>query len=147
MKFVVEDLSKIEEVAKSFIDYIPKGRTIAFEGEMGAGKTTFINAVCKVLQVQDETHSPTYSIVNEYLCPKGTLYHIDAYRLNDCQEALDAGLEDYLYPELYTFLEWPSIIEDILPPEVVKVFITLGTDNKRILRLDGQAQGYKNGFR
>ena len=108
----------------------------AFDAEMGRGKTTFINALYKVLNVEDETSSPTYSLVNEYASPKGTIFHMDLYRINDVEEALDAGIEEYFYSNSYCFIEWPSKIEELLPSEVVKVFINLGKDNERLITTD-----------
>ena len=136
MEFIIQHLDEIDEVAKAFLDQHPSNAIFAFDAEMGRGTTTFINALCKVLNVEDKTSSPTYSLVNEYASPKGNIFHMDLYRINDVEEALDAGIEEYFYSNSYCFIEWPSKIEELLPSEVVKVFINLGKDNERLITTD-----------
>jgi len=136
MQYTIKDLSEIESIAKTFINDHATEKLFAFEADMGAGKTTFINALCKVLKVKDETSSPTYSLVNEYHSDYGIIYHMDLYRINDLEEAYDAGIEEYLYSGAYCFIEWPSKIDEIIPSRVVKVFINLGLDNERLITTD-----------
>lgn len=125
MQIKVESLSDLAPAAKLFIDTIGKRKSFAFYGEMGAGKTTFINAVMREMGVIDHSSSPTFSIVNEYLSPNyGTIYHFDFYRLENELEALDIGVEDILYDDKFCFMEWPERIENLLPKNTVKVTIT-----------------------
>lgn len=97
---------------------------------MGAGKTTLIKELCKQLGSEDNFSSPTYSIVNEYTSPHGKLYHMDCYRLKSAEEALNIGIEDYLNGENYCFVEWPELIEQFLPADVIKISIRT-TENIR----------------
>jgi tRNA threonylcarbamoyladenosine biosynthesis protein TsaE len=105
---------------------------------MGAGKTTFIKALCLQLGVTDTVSSPTFSIVNEYESPGGSVYHFDFYRLKDQSEAFDLGYEDYLYSGQYCLIEWPEKIPDLIPPRVVKVNLELTDDDKRSLTAEIQ---------
>lgn len=103
-----------------------------FDAAMGSGKTTFINALCKLLQVDEVSSSPTYAIINEYKSKQvGTIYHLDLYRLKDEQEAIDAGVEDVLYSNSYCFVEWFKIAENLMPPNVCNIKITLLQDGGR----------------
>lgn len=96
-------------------------RKYAFYGPVGAGKTTLVKELCKLLGVLDETTSPTFSLINEYQCPFGAVRHSDLYRLKDDEEALSIGIEDYLYDPNYFFIEWPEVIEHLLPEGTVRV--------------------------
>lgn len=100
---------------------------------MGAGKTTFINALCEALDVQDHTSSPTFSIVNEYASTHGPLYHFDFYRLKNETEAFDMGYEEYFYSGNYCFVEWPEKIANLLPPSYVKIKLEVTENQNRIL--------------
>ena len=103
-----------------------KGRVLAIEGEMGAGKTTFIQSLCREMEVEDKVSSPTFSLVNEYYSPKyGALYHFDFYRLNDEDEALDMGVEDYLSSGNYCFMEWAGKISNLLPDRYDRLLISV----------------------
>ena len=128
MQLRIESLGDINQVASEFLK-LTKGHTIfAFDGEMGVGKTTFINAILKKMGIEDHTSSPTFSIVNEYLSSKhGSVYHFDFYRIDNEMEALDIGIEDIIYGEDYCFMEWPSRIENLLPETTV--FIKISVDN------------------
>ena len=111
-------------------------RVFAFEGQMGAGKTTFIKKLCEDMQTTDVVNSPTFAIVNVYdihLPYQGEVYHFDCYRLKDLREAMDLGAEEYLYSGNYCFIEWPELIEDLLPEEAVKVSITEKEDGSRAI--------------
>ena len=132
MQFIINDLSELDRVAKSFLQTLPDKRIFAFYGSLGAGKTTFIKAICHVLGSEDSVTSPTFTIVNEYVTDKGdSLYHFDFYRLNKVTEALDFGVEEYFDKDSYCFIEWPEIIEDLLPEDTVNVNITINEDKTR----------------
>jgi len=133
MQLRIENLSEIKQAARQFLE-LTKGYTIfAFEGEMGAGKTTFITAVLTEMGIEDHSSSPTFSIVNEYLSPMyGTVFHFDFYRIENEIEALDIGVEDIIYGDDFCFMEWPSKIENLLPQNTVKVNISV-ENNCRIL--------------
>lgn len=116
MTFKINGLEEIPTVAQQIIDNLTY-KLICFEGEMGAGKTTFIKEFVRLLGTEDEISSPTFSIVNEYDTEKGKVYHFDFYRLNDEEEALDFGIEDYFYSNAYCLMEWPSRVENLIPEE------------------------------
>lgn len=116
---------ELPEAARALLQKYPEKKIFAFYGSMGAGKTTFIQAICKVLGVEDNVSSPTFSIVNEYETKyRETIYHFDFYRLKDQQEAMDIGYEDYLYSGNYVLIEWPEKIEELLPENSVYVQIS-----------------------
>ena len=113
-------------------------RVFAFEGQMGAGKTTFIKSLCEAMGTEDIVNSPTFAIVNVYDVEhpyKGEVYHFDCYRLKDLREAMDFGAEEYLYSGNYCFIEWPEIIEALLPEDTVRVKIEVRENGERELRL------------
>lgn len=115
----------------------PDHRVYALRGPMGAGKTTFTKALCEELGTMDVVNSPTFAIVNVYDTPnEGEIYHFDCYRLKTIQEALDFGAEEYLYSGNYCFIEWPEMIEDLLPEDTIDVIITPQEDGTRMLRLE-----------
>lgn len=128
-------IDEIQEVAKKIMDNNPY-KTILFHGNMGVGKTTLIKALAKHLGVKDATSSPTFSLVNEYLTNKNqSLYHFDLYRIKSEIEALDIGIDDYLYSGNWCFIEWPEKIPSLLPDNYTTIEITLDTDGKRCIRL------------
>lgn len=129
MSSVKEIISKspddLPEASKLILNFAGPARVWAFYGEMGAGKTTLIKAVCAALEVKDIVSSPTFSIVNEYITRAGEpVFHFDFYRINSEREALDIGCEEYFYSGNYCFIEWPSRIPDLIPDEHVEVHIT-----------------------
>lgn len=125
-------LGELPEAAKAFIEAMGEDRIFAFEGGMGAGKTTFIAEVCRQLGADDDSGSPTFSIVNEYVAADGSpVYHFDFYRLDSPQEALDMGAEDYFYSGNLCLIEWPDRIGELLPEEAVIVKITETEDGRR----------------
>lgn len=124
MNFVLPDLQSLPGLASEFLRATSPARIFAFHGDLGAGKTTFIKALCEQLGVSDAMSSPSFSIVNEYHDRSGKpVYHFDLYRLRKPEEAYDIGLEEYLYSGNYCFVEWPEIAEGFLPEEAVHVFI------------------------
>jgi tRNA threonylcarbamoyladenosine biosynthesis protein TsaE len=123
-KAEINSLSEINHIAAMFIKAHPADRIFAFYGSMGAGKTTFIKALCEEMQVLDYVTSPTFSLINEYQTEKkGTIFHFDFYRIQNLSEAYDFGYEDYFYSNSYCFIEWPELIETLLPAIAVKVYI------------------------
>lgn len=134
MKIYIKSLDTIREAARQFIDNMGNGHVFAFYGKMGAGKTTFIKAICEELGVDDVITSPTFAIVNEYETAKGKpVYHFDFYRIKKLEEVYDMGYEDYFYSGALCFLEWPELIEEILPGDAVKVTITQQDDGSRVV--------------
>jgi tRNA threonylcarbamoyladenosine biosynthesis protein TsaE len=132
---IVFSLDQIQEVAEQILASNPK-KIILFNGEMGVGKTTLIKQLCKSLGVQDATSSPTFSLVNEYYTNDNQIvYHFDFYRLNKETEALDMGVDDYLYSGNWCFIEWSEKIASLLPEETSTVAIELLADGKRKLEL------------
>ncbi|HOH54495.1 MAG TPA: tRNA (adenosine(37)-N6)-threonylcarbamoyltransferase complex ATPase subunit type 1 TsaE [Paludibacteraceae bacterium] len=126
------DLTNIQLTAQQFIKLFDRYSVFAFYGNMGAGKTTFIKAICEILGVKESVNSPTFSIINEYEAADGKiLYHFDCYRINKLQEAMDLGAEDYFYSGKICFIEWPEKIEELLPDSTVKVNIQEVEDGKR----------------
>lgn len=127
-------LEELEEVARKLISNFGHLHVWCFVAEMGAGKTTLIKQICEELQVIDAMSSPTFAIVNEYETQKGdTIYHFDCYRLESIDEALNIGIEDYLFAENRCLIEWPEIIETLLPANYLKISINLVGDNARSL--------------
>ena len=133
----IESLEKIDEAAKSFVEKMGAHKIYAFNGNMGAGKTTFINAVCKMMGVTQIVNSPTFSIVNEYETATGNIiYHFDCYRIQKIQEAMDLGAEEYIYSGNYCFIEWSENIAPILPDYLVNVNITELEDGSRLIEIN-----------
>lgn len=136
MNLTIHSLDDIRTVAKAFIEQMDQNTVFAFYGKMGAGKTTFIKAVCEELGVSDVVNSPTFSIVNEYRSDDTgeLIYHFDFYRIQKIDEVYDMGYEDYFYSGALCFIEWPELIEDLLPGDVVKVTIEENEDGTRSLQ-------------
>ena len=132
MDISINSLDEIGKAAQDFVAAMGDRTVFAFYGKMGAGKTTFIKAVCEELGVEDVINSPTFAIVNEYVDGKGGLiYHFDFYRIKNMQEVMDIGYEDYVYSGNVCFMEWPELIENILPDDAVKVTIEEEMDGSR----------------
>ena len=130
MKIKIEHLENIRESAREFISQMGDARVFAFYGQMGAGKTTFIKAVCEELGVSDVITSPTFAIVNEYTASV-PVYHFDFYRIKKLEEVYDMGYEDYFYSGALCFIEWPELIEELLPEDAVRVTISEERDGTR----------------
>ena len=132
MEIKINDLEHIREAARQFINAMGDQHVFAFYGHMGAGKTTFIKAICEELGVDDVVTSPTFAIVNEYTAADGiTIYHFDFYRINKLEEVYDMGYEDYFYGDGLCFIEWPEMMEELLPEGATKVQITENPDGTR----------------
>ena len=131
MEILIQDLDHIREAARQFISLIGDHTVFAFYGKMGAGKTTFVKAVCEELGVEDVITSPTFAIVNKYTTPSSPIYHFDFYRIKKLEEVYDMGYEDYFYSGNLCFIEWPELIEEVLPDDAVKVTITENSDGSR----------------
>lgn len=122
--------------ATDILQVYPEKRVYALRGQMGAGKTTFTKQLCEEMGTEDVVNSPTFAIVNVYEDGEGEeIYHFDCYRLKSIQEAMDFGAEEYLYSGQYCFIEWPEMIEDILPEDTVDVFIRVQEDGTRVVSL------------
>ena len=131
----IQSLEQIREAARQFIDAMGEHAVFAFYGKMGVGKTTFIKAVCEELGVTDMVTSPTFAIVNEYRSDTTgeLIYHFDFYRIKKLEEVYDMGYEDYFYCGALCFIEWPELVDELLPGDTVKVNIEEGTDGERRL--------------
>lgn len=136
MEIKITSLNNIDNAAKAFVEAMDQNTVFAFYGKMGAGKTTFIKAVCEELGVTDVVNSPTFSIVNEYRSETTgeLIYHFDFYRIKKLDEVYDMGYEDYFYSGAVCFIEWPELIEELLPGEAVKVEIAEQEDGSRIVK-------------
>jgi len=142
MEIRIENLENIREAAREFISGIGDRHVFAFYGKMGAGKTTFIKAVCEELGVEDVITSPTFAIVNEYAIGSwplaisqqqkaNSIFHFDFYRIKKLEEVYDMGYEDYFYSGALCFIEWPELIEELLPDDAVRVTIEENADGTR----------------
>jgi tRNA threonylcarbamoyladenosine biosynthesis protein TsaE len=133
----INGLAELPEIAGKILSFVGKRRVIAFFGEMGAGKTTLIKAICKKLEVVDATSSPSFGLINEYRTRGGTaVYHFDFYRIRTMEEAYDLGYEEYLYSGRYCFIEWPEMIESLLPEGTIRACISVMEDATRVVELD-----------
>ena len=145
MEITINNLDEMGEKARMFINTLGEQRVIAFYGSMGAGKTTFIRALCQELGVIEPVTSPTFAIVNEYEVVDEQssihqssikkVFHFDFYRIKRLEEAYDMGFEDYLYSGQLCLIEWPELIEELLPDDAVRVHITVNDDGTRSVRV------------
>ena len=138
MEIKIQSLDQIHEAAKEFIAAMGENTVFALYGKMGAGKTTFVKAVCKELGVTDVITSPTFAIVNEYRSEDTAelIYHFDFYRINKLEEVYDMGYEDYFYSGALCFIEWPELVEELLPGNTIKVSIEEQKDGTRTVTLN-----------
>ncbi len=133
----IESLENYAVAAEEFIQKMGNRRIFAFYGSMGAGKTTFIKAVCHAMGVEDTINSPTFAIVNEYEdADSNTIFHFDFYRIKSIAEVYNMGYEEYLYSNAYCFIEWPELIEELLPEETVKVTIEETPEGRRKVTME-----------
>lgn len=136
LEIKINSLDGITDAARQFVDAMGENKVFAMFGPMGVGKTTFIKAVCEVLGVQDTITSPTFAIVNEYRTDSGEqIFHFDFYRIRKVEEAYDMGYEDYIYSGAVCFLEWPELIEELLPDDAVRVTLTEEEDGTRTITI------------
>jgi tRNA threonylcarbamoyladenosine biosynthesis protein TsaE len=134
MKISIKHKREIRSAVRKLLDQTKGKRIYAFYGAMGAGKTTIIKALCEYLGAADLVSSPTFTLVNEYRTTGGeSMYHIDFYRIKKLDEVFDFGIEEYLTGEKYCFMEWPELVEDILPEETVRVRISVEENEERML--------------
>jgi len=136
-ELIIESPDNINVPAKEFLKILGNKKVVAFYGEMGAGKTTFIKAICKELNVLDGVSSPTFALVYEYHTSNDSLiYHFDFYRINNATELFDLGYEDYFYSGNICFIEWPEKAVHLIPAEAMKVYINVLKDGKRSLKIE-----------
>ena len=157
IKLKIQNIEGLAAAAQQFVEAMGDRKVFAFYGKMGAGKTTFIKAICEALGVEDVVTSPTFAIVNEYRAPapnpspeeegkqeslpsrgevwRGAVYHFDFYRIKNLREAYDIGCEEYFYSGCPCFIEWPELIEELLPEDVVRVDIEVHADGSRTIRV------------
>ena len=138
MEIKIDSLENIKQAAKEFVAAMGDRTVFAFYGKMGAGKTTFIKAVCEELGVTDVITSPTFAIVNEYRSDSTgeLIYHFDFYRIKKLEEVYDMGYEDYFYSGAVSFIEWPELIDDLLPGDAVQVKIEEQEDGSRLVTIE-----------
>ncbi|MFK8007497.1 MAG: tRNA (adenosine(37)-N6)-threonylcarbamoyltransferase complex ATPase subunit type 1 TsaE [Saprospiraceae bacterium] len=142
MEITIQSIDELDKVVKALLNFSEGRKKMMFYGEIGAGKTTFIQNICKHLGVKEAVVSPTFSLVNEYTYHNESLqkdqyvHHLDLYRLKNEQEALDIGIEDYLYDDYYCFIEWAEIIEHWLPDDLVKIYIKIFEESGRTFTLE-----------
>lgn len=137
-KKIITDLSQLSDAADWVIDNFGDHTVVVFDAPMGAGKTTLIAEICRRLGVEDDTSSPTFSIVNEYRSEESgaLMYHFDCYRIEDPREAEDMGIEDYFYSGALCMIEWPDKIEDFLPDDALRIKINVTEDGSRELEIE-----------
>lgn len=134
MQIAINNLQEINEAARKFIQEMGNNKVFAFYGSMGAGKTTFIKAICEEMGVTETVSSPTFALINEYRDKKSRpIFHFDFYRINKLEEAFDFGYEDYFYSGNLCFIEWPELVESILPDTAVKIAIRVTDEGGRIV--------------
>lgn len=136
LKIKIKSLDGIADAARQFVDAMGENKVFAMFGPMGVGKTTFVKAVCEILGVKDTITSPTFAIVNEYRTNTGDqIFHFDFYRIRKVEEVYDMGYEDYVYSGAVCFLEWPELIEELLPEDAVRVTLSEEEDGTRTITL------------
>ena len=136
MKIIIRDKRHLHSAARELINHTGDNKILAFYGAMGSGKTTIIKVICEILGATDIVTSPTFTLVNEYKTSTGeSLFHFDFYRIKKTEEVFDFGIEEYFASDSYCFMEWPELVEDILPPGTVRIKIEVTDDEQRILHL------------
>jgi len=136
---IIKNPDQLQKTAKKFLEQYPFPGIFAFYGEMGAGKTTFIKALCRELKVQDTVTSPSFALVNEYRTEDGKMiFHFDFFRIKSIREVFDLGYEEYFFGASYCFIEWPEKITELLPETVVDVKIKILPDGSREIEMSGK---------
>ena len=136
LEIKIKSLDGIADAARQFVNAMGENKVFAMFGPMGVGKTTFVKAVCEILGVEDTITSPTFAIVNEYRTNTGDqIFHFDFYRIRKVEEVYDMGYEDYVYSGAVCFLEWPELIEELLPEDAVRVTLSEEEDGTRTITL------------
>ncbi len=137
MEITIENTEGLAAAARQFVEAMGERRIFAFYGKMGAGKTTFIKAICEALGVEDVVTSPTFAIVNEYGADGAfdRVYHFDFYRIKNLREAYDIGCEEYFYSGCPCFIEWPELVEELLPENTVNVSIEVRDNESRLVKI------------
>lgn len=136
MKILIKDKNHLHSAVKKLLNYAGDNKIFAFYGSMGAGKTTIIKVICEELGAIDIASSPTFTLVNEYRTSTGeSIYHIDFYRIKKQEEVFDFGVEEYLTGDSYCFMEWPELVEEILPPGTLNIRITVDENEQRTLEV------------
>ncbi len=132
----IKGLEEYQQAAREFISQMQGARIFAFYGKMGSGKTTLIKSICEELGVEDSINSPTFAIVNEYEDREHrTIFHFDFYRIKSLEEVYNMGYEEYVYSDAICFMEWPELIEELLPEETTKVYIEENGQGEREVRI------------
>ncbi|MBR0332524.1 MAG: tRNA (adenosine(37)-N6)-threonylcarbamoyltransferase complex ATPase subunit type 1 TsaE [Alistipes sp.] len=132
----IDSLSELERVAEEILSSIGERRVVLLRGGMGAGKTTLVSRIASKLGAEDTVTSPTFALVNQYEGREGTIYHFDFYRINRVDEVFDLGYEEYFYSGELCFVEWPEMVEGLLPEDAMEVRITVGDDDRRIFEIE-----------
>jgi tRNA threonylcarbamoyladenosine biosynthesis protein TsaE len=132
----IDSLSELERVAEAILSSMGERRVVLLRGGMGAGKTTLVSRIASKLGAEDTVTSPTFALVNQYEGREGTIYHFDFYRINRVEEVFDLGYEEYFYSGELCFVEWPEMVEGLLPEDAMEVRITVGDDDKRIFEIE-----------
>ena len=135
-KIEIDSLSELERVAEEILSALGERRVVLLRGGMGAGKTTLVSRIAAKLGAEDTVTSPTFALVNQYEGREGTIYHFDFYRINRVEEVFDLGYEEYFYSGELCFVEWPEMVEGVLPDDAMQVRITVGDDQKRIFEIE-----------
>lgn len=135
-QFLSRSLSDLKQVAEFIVQLMDDYTIFLLEGNLGAGKTKLIQKVCELLHSKDLVVSPTFSLINPYHTDKGYLYHMDMYRIKSREEAIDFGIEEYLWEDNYCFIEWPQIITKLLPEKFVQIRISLQPDESRLIHIN-----------
>jgi tRNA threonylcarbamoyladenosine biosynthesis protein TsaE len=137
MIIAINGLAELDNAAKQVVKAIGNRKIVALYGQMGAGKTTLVKHLCSALGVHDVVNSPTFSLVNEYQLPNGDpIYHFDFYRINKVEEAYDFGYEEYFFSNHLCLVEWPEVIEDLIPDDAAKLYIRVLNDGTREIQID-----------
>lgn len=133
LTFIISDPDELKNISKKILGACTDSKIFTLTGNLGAGKTTLIRYLCRELGCKDEVTSPTFSLINEYQTLQGSVYHMDLYRVKNSEEALDFGIEEYLFSGNYCFIEWPEVIEDILDMDIYSILIhVIGDGNRKI---------------